>query len=135
LIIKSITVNDEVNPERDYEKLRAELASKYTAPCGRKYVVLFFQFTKTGLFVTDFFRCVLVDPDYYVKQQRANGFYAIAIDEFTLLEKWISSARKTTEYGVYFRAVQFLTVIWRRIYGDDNFINQMTHHYYDTIIK
>lgn len=127
LVVKDIVVNDKTSRKKNYKKLRG----KYQTSCGNKYAVLFYKFTKDKLVVTDFFRCVLVDPDYYVKQQKKFGINAMAIDEMTLREKWLSTANKNSDFGVYSRAVEFLSTIWAEIYGALGFVDQQTKHYFD----
>lgn len=113
LQVTHVDLADRKRPETHYQKLREKRGAMYRSPIGRKYAVLFYEVEDKGLIITDFFRCVLVDPDFYVRQQLKNGILALAVDEFSLCEKWLSNARKKTDFGVYSRIGQFLAQMWQ----------------------
>jgi hypothetical protein len=114
LQVTKIDLADKQRTPRYYDRLRKKFGDLYRSPLGKKYAVIFYQVTETKqLVITDFFRCILVDPDFYVRHQLRNGILAIAVDEFAACHKWLSSAKKKTDYGIYTRAGQLLAKLWR----------------------
>lgn len=130
--VNVVNIDDAEHPKKNYAKLREKLGDKYKASMGRKYAVAFYDVNKEGkMVITDFFRCILVDPEYYVRQQIKAGIMTIVVDEFTLIEKWKSRAKKATDVGVYTRLGEVLSVMWNSVLDIKfDFKSQLTKEYF-----
>lgn len=96
------------------DKLRESKKDKYEGKVGKRYAIAFYDISGEKLKVTDFFRAVLVDPKFYVKNLMIkSNIMAIVADEFILNEVWKSKARKGTDVGNYSRLVEMLNLFWK----------------------
>lgn len=123
--ITSLIVHDVIvyieskDKEETLNKKREETNEKYSGILGRKYAIVFYEITPEGTInITDFFRAVLIDPFYYVKNLLVkDGVMAAVAEEFTLNEKWTSKLSaeedKESDFGLFCRMVEFVDVFWK----------------------
>ena len=110
------------------EKLREETKEKYSGILGKKYAIIFYEITEKELVVTEFFRAVLIDPEFYIHNLYfKHGIMAAAVDEFTLNENWKSKAERETDEGLFCRLVEFTHMFWGKI---TNLLPQATPEYF-----
>ena len=130
--LETLTLSSKRSP-KSLLKLRKKHADKYEGKAGKKYAVLFYSIDENKhVKITDFFRAILVDPKFYVKNLLINsGTLAIAADEFMLNEVWKSSARKGTDSGIYKRCVEMLSLFWIK----DDLTSQCSKEYYEKHVR
>jgi hypothetical protein len=104
--------------KKSLQKKREKMKEKYEGKAGRKYAIAYYKIGDKSLEVTDFFRAVLVDPEFYVRNMATkHKTLAIVVDEFALSEIWKSKGKKTTDEGMYKRCIEVLNCFWREV-GD-----------------
>jgi len=102
LISKGVVLQPLSTEAEKIEKLREETKEKYSGILGKKYAIIFYEITEKELVVTEFFRAVLIDPEFYIHNLYfKHGIMAAAVDEFTLNENWKSKAERETDEGLF----------------------------------
>lgn len=134
--VQRVNITSSTKSDRQLLNMR-EKKPEYVGKAGRKFVIIHFTLGEKSLIITDFFRAVLVDPEFYVRHQFKNGVYAIVCDEFTLSEVWTAKRlRKKSDFNMYRRLVSMLGYVWHKVASLKELNEQMTEKYFkDQILK
>lgn len=90
---------EELSPD-EVEMLRKNTAKKYMRNGHRLHYIMFYRIVDGALKVTDFFKAVLLDPEYYVKHQYNANQPCMVIDEFIVKEVMKNAAGMKKKEGV-----------------------------------
>jgi hypothetical protein len=120
---------DKSKKKKKYANLRVKKKEQYEGKAGRKFAIAFYTLGENKIYVTDFFRGVLIDPHFYVRNLLSkNGILAIVADEFVLNEVWKSRKKKGTDAGTYGRLVEILNAFWKDV---SPVLDQSSKDYFD----